>query len=87
MARPVKADKTVSIPLRIPKAWIESLKDISNDIAVSAYSDIMRMAIKKYINEYNEDIALVIAMKETDTNDLVNTDKFLAELKQRKSIL
>ncbi len=49
----------------------------------SIFNFINLKKLKKYINEYNEDSALGLAMKETDTTDLVNTDDFLSELKKR----
>jgi len=83
MGRPFKDEKTVSIPVRLPEKWIGELKLISVNIGVTAYAEVIRIAVKQYIDSNLEDYAFGQAMLEVNNEDTVNTDIFINSLKDK----
>ncbi|OHD09004.1 MAG: hypothetical protein A2Y41_03340 [Spirochaetes bacterium GWB1_36_13] len=83
MARPLNTKKTVSVPIRFPEEWINELKNISQDLGLSAYIEVIRIAVKKYLDEYHEDYGLAIAIKEGLESEKIDTEAFLNSLKKR----
>jgi metal-responsive CopG/Arc/MetJ family transcriptional regulator len=50
-----KNDNFSPVPVRLPNDWIDELKKISEKSGLSTYSELIRVAVKKYIDEYKED--------------------------------
>jgi len=72
--------QTKPISIRLPEEWIENLKLISNDIGLSSYSELVRIAVKSYIDEYLDDINFGKSLKEVSKEDIIDTDEFINSL-------
>ncbi len=82
MARPIKEQKTTSIPLRLPDIWIKHLKIAAENIGVTSYSEVIRMAIKKYLTEELEDFGLGLMINEGIKSESIDTEDFINRLKE-----
>jgi len=71
---------TKPISIRLPEEWIENLKLISNDIGLSSYSEIVRIAVKSYMDEYLDDINFGESLKEASKTEIIDTTDFINSL-------
>lgn len=71
---------TKPVSIRLPEEWIDNLKIISNDIGLSSYSEIIRIAVKRYMDEYLDDIEFGDRMKEASKSEIIDTDDFINSL-------
>ncbi len=56
------------------------------NLGVTAYAEVIRMAVKQDIDNNLEDYALGQAMLEADNEDTVDTDSLLNRLKSKLSM-
>ncbi|MDA3939646.1 MAG: hypothetical protein PF693_10085 [Spirochaetia bacterium] len=71
---------TKPISIRLPEDWISNLKLISSHIGISSYSEIIRIAVKKYMDEYMEDEEFGNSMREASKTGIIDTDDFISNL-------
>jgi len=75
MGRSQETKKTSPIPIRLPNDWIKKLKLIATHDGISSYAEIIRIAVKSYIDDY-EDHLLGLLMEEVEDDDVINADDF-----------
>lgn len=71
---------TKPISVRLPEDWIANLKLISSDIGLSSYSEIIRIAVKRYMDEYLDDEEFGNSMREASKTGLIDADDFIDSL-------
>ncbi|MCF6334151.1 MAG: ribbon-helix-helix domain-containing protein [Spirochaetales bacterium] len=71
---------TKPISIRLPEDWIDNLKLISSNIGLSSYSEIIRIAVKRYMDEYLDDEEFGNSMREASKTKIIDTDDFISSL-------